>query len=33
MSAVYTEYYVQLVNKRTKKAIDDDTGKIGRAHV
>lgn len=26
MSAVYTEYYVQLVNKRTKAAINDDTG-------
>ncbi len=28
MSAVYTEYYVQLVNKRTKATIDDDTGKF-----
>lgn len=27
MAAGYTEYYVQLVNKRTKAPIDDDTGK------
>ena len=26
MSATYTEYYVQLVNKRTKQVIDDDSG-------
>jgi hypothetical protein len=26
MSVNYTEYYVQLVNARTKKTIDDDTG-------
>jgi len=26
LSATYTEYYVQLINKRTKGAIDDDTG-------
>lgn len=28
MSAMYTEYYVQLKNKRTKRPIDDDTGKF-----
>jgi hypothetical protein len=28
MSAMYTEYYVQLVNARTKKWINDDTGKF-----
>ena len=27
MSATYTEFYVQLINKRTQKPIDDDTGK------
>lgn len=27
MSATFTEYYVQLINYRTKKPIDDDTGK------
>lgn len=27
-SAMYTEYYVQLVNARTGSAIDDDTGKF-----
>ena len=26
MSATYTEFYVQLINKRTQKPIDDDTG-------
>lgn len=28
MSVNYNEYYVQLVNKRTKSAINDDTGKF-----
>lgn len=27
MSASYTEYYVQLINARTKSPVDDDTGK------
>lgn len=27
MASSYTEYFVQLVNKRTKQAIDDDSGK------
>jgi len=26
LSATYTEFYVQLINKRTKRPIDDDTG-------
>lgn len=28
MAAKYTEYYVQLINARTKSAIDDDTGQF-----